>query len=99
MFTNIYIVECIYRNTRTMKNNHQSKLMRQKAFENVNDAMYYYFLIQDALLENGYEIVFSPDVNYNADSFRKEYLPTCDLKLDYRYYKIRVKLIPLRKEL
>ena len=98
MFTNIYLVECILRNTRTMENSQQSKLMRQKAFENLNDAMYYYFLMQDALVENGYEFVVSPDVNYNADSFGKKVLPTCDLRKGFRYFKIRVKLIPLMKE-
>ena len=86
------------RNTHSMQNNVQSKFMRLKAFENLNDAMYYYFLIQDSLLMNGFELVPDPDFNYNSDTFRKDVLPSCKMKKDFRYYSISVKLIPLMKE-
>lgn len=98
MFTDIYLVECIMRNTRTMRNNVQSKFMRPKAFENLNDAMYYYFLIQDSLKMNGFEFVVDSDFDYNADTFGKKSLPSCKMQKDFRYYSISVKLIPLMKE-
>lgn len=98
MFTDIYLVECIMRNTRTMQYNVQSKLFRPKAFENLNDAMYYYFLIKDSLELNGFEFVVDPDFIYNSEFLRKKSLPSCKMQKDFRYYLISVKLIPLMKE-
>lgn len=75
-----------------MKNSQHSKVMCQKAFYNENDAFNYYFLLQDALVMNGYEFVPSSEVNYNAST---NSFPICDLKKGYRLFKIYVKLIRL----